>query len=375
MKILHIIDSDGLYGAEVMLLTLMEEQKAMGLSPVLCSIGTKNILEKPLEQEAQIRGLIVKKFRMANGPNFLGAWEIIKYAQNEHFDLMHAHGYKGNILFGFIPKRLRKIPLITTLHGWTSAVGSLKMKFYEWLDARSLTHVDAVVVVSKAMLADLKLNYRNGMNVSVINNGIPPLDFNSFQQPAHDPVLSFCNKGFTVGSIGRLSQEKGYHFLIEAICNLVEGGLNIRLVILGEGSERRSLQTLVNKRALNHCIILPGYKDKARYYIPHFDVFVLPSLTEGSPITILEAMQAGTPIIASEVGNIPEILDYGNAGITVKPSDSQPLADAIALIYHHSTVGKELAQKAKTIVTSKHSSKIMARKYQQVYEQTLIAYS
>ena len=368
MKILHLIDSEGVYGAEVMLLTLMEEQKVMGLSPVLCSIGTKNILEKPLEQEAQLRGLIVKKFRMANGPNFLGAWKIIKYAQNEHFDLMHSHGYKGNILFGFIPKRLRKIPLITTLHGWTYIGGFKKMKLYEWLDAMSLTHVDAVVVVSKAMLADLKLNYRNGMNVSVINNGIPPLDFNSFQQPAHDPVLSFCNKGFTVGSIGRLSKEKGYNFLIEALYTLVERQLDIKLVILGEGPERKSLEGLIHKLALNHTVILPGYRNRARNYIPNFDVFVLPSLTEGFPITILEAMVAGIPIVATDVGSVPEMLEYGRVGIVVKHSESQSIADAIALIYNNKTLGKELAAKAKMTSASRHSSKTMALQYSLIYE-------
>lgn len=148
MKILHIIDSGGLYGAEIMLLSLAEEQVGQGLEPIIASIGEPGIKEKPLEIEAKKRGLRVKRFRMRPGPNFLGAVEILRFARQEGCELLHSHGYKGNILFGLLPRCMRQIPLIGSLHGYTSTTGFNKMRVYEWLDSLSLRFLDQVVLVN-----------------------------------------------------------------------------------------------------------------------------------------------------------------------------------------------------------------------------------
>ena len=127
MKVLHVIDSGGLYGAEVMLLNLMSEQVAMGLEPILASIGDPGITEKPLETEAIRRGLPVKVFRMRPGPNVWGALKILRFARSELVGLLHSHGYKGNILFGLMPRMLRRIPMVATVHGWTWTGGISRM--------------------------------------------------------------------------------------------------------------------------------------------------------------------------------------------------------------------------------------------------------
>ena len=106
MRVLHIIDSGGMYGAEVMLLNLVEEQIRQGLKPVIASIGDNQTGEKPLEIEAHKRGFPLKIFRMRPGPNFIGAWKILNYAKSIDCNLLHSHGYKGNILFGFLPKKI-----------------------------------------------------------------------------------------------------------------------------------------------------------------------------------------------------------------------------------------------------------------------------
>ena len=131
MKILHVIDSQGLYGAERVILSLMLEQGAMGLETHLCSIGNRNAGEKAIETEASRRGLRVRKMRMRDGPNIAGGLAITRFARREGFDLLHSHGYKSNILLGFIPKRLRGIPLVSTIHGWTSTQRFSKIGLYD----------------------------------------------------------------------------------------------------------------------------------------------------------------------------------------------------------------------------------------------------
>jgi hypothetical protein len=116
MKILHIIDSGGLYGAEVMLLNLVAEQIKLGLDPTIASIGEKHIGEKPLETEALKRGFKLRKFSMYPGPNYPGALKILRFAHGAGIHILHSHGYKGNILFGLMPRKIRNLPLIATIH-------------------------------------------------------------------------------------------------------------------------------------------------------------------------------------------------------------------------------------------------------------------
>ncbi|HIK58852.1 MAG: glycosyltransferase [Verrucomicrobiales bacterium] len=369
MKILHAIDSGGLYGAEVMLLSLVGAQIKLGLDPTICSIGEKNISEKPLESEALKRGFKLKKFRMRPGPNVFGALRILQFARREHFDVIHSHGYKTNIFFGFTPKKLRKIPWIATLHGWTNQSLLTKMRVYEWLDAKSLKFSDAVILVSEMLLSNPKLKHKSLNNLSIVSNGIPPLD--EKEPIRHDRrVADFCRQGFIIGTIGRLSPEKGFKYLIKAIASLKTSIPEIKLVILGEGAERNSLEKLVAELGLKKNILFAGYKSNGRSYLSLFSLFVLPSLTEGLPIAILEAMLSSTPVVATRVGGIPDVLEGGEAGVLVKPGDSQALISAI--LSRYSDIGKEhvknSTKRAKELVERYYTSDKMALKYCKIYQ-------
>ena len=389
MKILHVVDSGGLYGAEVMLLSLIDEQIKLGLDPTIASIGEKHIKEKPIETEALKKGFKVKKFRMFPGPNIAGALKVLKYAERNGFDLLHSHGYKGNVAFGFMPRKFRKIPLVSTAHGWTSTKGLTKNRIYEWLDTLSFKFIDAVVLVSNTMKSHPRLKSLNGNNIHVIPNGIPipdstvtqfndstthpfnqsPIQFNnSTNQPFDKEIEAFCSKGFTIGSIGRLSTEKGYKHLVGALGILIKEGIDARLVIIGEGYQRYYLEGLVDELGLSGRVMLPGYRDNAKQYIPRFNAFAISSLTEGLPITLLEAMQAKVPIVATDVGGIPEVLQNGTAGVLVQSSDSNEFAEALARLYHHAQWARELTNIAYKTAVTDFSSQKMAEQYLDIYQ-------
>lgn len=368
MKILHVIDSEGIYGAEMVLLNLMEEQKKLGYDPWLCSIGSKKVSEKDLEREARKKSLKVKAFRFRNGPNMFGAYKILAFAQHTKFDIIHSHGYKSNILLGFIPRAIRKIPLIATIHGWTNTRTLSRMKIYEWFDLKSLKRIDAVIAVSQAMLSNPKFA---GMNVLVINNGILSQNAKSLPISADDPIRTFCKSGFIIGSIGRLSEEKGHKYLINAFKLLLEKKRDVKLVIIGEGPERQCLEDHARKLGIVEHLFLPGYISNAWFFIRFFNVFVLPSLTEGMPITILEAMQAGATIVATEVGGVPELLGYGAAGFLVKPKDDKALADAIESTWQQPGTCADLSNNARMLFGSKYSREMMAEKYREIYDKVI----
>jgi glycosyltransferase involved in cell wall biosynthesis len=374
MKILHIIDSGGLYGAEVMLLNLMAEQVKLGLEPVLVSIGEHHNEEKPLEKEARRRGLQVKTFRMLPGPNIAGALRVLRYARQNRFDLLHSHGYKGNILFGFIPGKIRRLPMVNTVHGWTWTGGMTRMMIYEWLDSMSLAFMDRVVLVNEAMKDHARLRKRSRLAVEVVANGIPVEslpDSRADKMELNLEILDFCREGYTIGAIGRLSQEKGFDVLLEAVAGLVTEGRDVRLALLGEGGLRGRLEDKVKALGLGQRVLMPGYVKSAGNYLSYFKLFVMPSLTEGLPIVLLEAMRAGVPIAASRVGGIPNVLDEGRAGLLLEPGNVEALKRGIAEVIMNPAEAEQRLHAARKRVREEFSSRIMAEKYLEIYRRVV----
>ena len=369
MKILHIIDSGGLYGAEVMLLNLMSAQLAMGLEPVLVSIGTPGCPPKFIEVRAREKGLRVLPWRMRAGLNFRGARSLCRLAREEGASLFHSHGYKGNILLGLLPFIGRTIPVVTTLHGWTWTGRFNRMMLYEWLDALSLRRVDHVVVVSQQMLRYRRLESLPSRHRSVIPNGIDYSACDKQEEAALPPAdLAFIAKRFTVVAVGRLSPEKGFSLLIDAIGELVLEGCDLQLLLLGEGGLRENLTAQASAMGIADRVRLPGYVEQVPLYLRQCQLFAMPSLTEGLPMALLEAMFTKIPILASRVGGIPEALMDGKAGLLVEPGQQEQLKQAIRLVYDLPNDSSEMVQRAKQHVQAEYSAWSMAERYRDIYE-------
>ena len=370
VKVLHVIDSGGLYGAEMMLLSLMEEQVRMGLEPLLASIGDHASLDKPVEVEAEKRGLSVRRFRMAPGPNLLGALEILRYAWAMGVDLLHSHGYKGNILLGFLPRFVRRLPMVATVHGWTCTGKANRMMVYEWLDGLSLARMDCVILVNPAMKDHARIRNRAGLAVEVVENGIA--EMGEVTDAELDPdIVDFCKDGFVVGAVGRLSPEKGFDLLLEAAAGLAAEYSDLRLVILGEGVLRAQLEERVSELGLQHRVLMPGYVNDGRRYFHLFDLFAMPSLTEGLPIVLLEAMQSGVPIVASAVGGIPRLLAGGDCGLLIESGQVEPIRKGIRRLMSDQETAREAAKAAQQRVSENYSSDAMARGYHAVYRRVV----
>lgn len=365
MKILHVIDSGGLYGAESMLLTLTEEQRQLGHDPVILSIGTPNESEKPLESEAIRRGLSVCPWRMRAGLNLIGGYRILRYAQDGGFDVLHSHGYKGNILLGIFPYRFRQLPLVSTLHGWTSLEASSRMAIYQWLDCRMLRRSNAVVLVSPLMKNDARIKICRIANIQTICNGI------SIQEgriaDVDLTIKKFCDEGFIVGTVGRLSPEKGIDVLIDAMAVLSVRHPDMKAVLLGEGPSRAALEKKISDAGLTDKILLPGFRRDAKNYMRYFDVFVLPSLTEGLPIVLLEAMASRVPVVAASVGGVPEVIGRSEYGLLVEPNDSTGLVNAVDKVYTGEIPVYDLVNRAYQRLHEHYSSKQMAVSYLALY--------
>jgi glycosyltransferase involved in cell wall biosynthesis len=361
------------YGAEQVLLDLCAEMRELGHSPVIASIGAGTCSEKPLERAARERTLDVIAVRMAPGPNPRGALRLARLARDAAADLIHTHGYKGDILLGFLPRSWRPVPLVATVHGYTDVDWTSRMALYSRLDRLALKRFDRVVLVHEAMSQTAGLNRLKAPLVRVVENGIPISRQEEVSKAALDPaIVRFChNRPLIVGAIGRLSKEKGFDILLRAASEVLRQTGAGGFVIFGDGPERSSLEQLSRELGLAEHVLLPGYRGEARKYLGLFHVFVLPSRTEGLPITLLEAMSASVPIIATKVGGVPRVLDDGLGGVLVEPNDASGLAEAIMTLLENHESAAALVAHSRAQVDARFSSRAMAVRYLDVYREML----
>lgn len=350
----------------------MNQQINSGIECLLGSIGEEFDTEKRIEVQAKACGLPVYPFRMRNGLNIKGALAIAGFARENRVDIIHCHGYKANILMGVLPRRIRKIPYIVTIHGWTSSKSIEKMVAYEWLDALIANRADCVVAVSEMITRKWKVRIA-GLKPVVINNGIPCLDFIGGEKS----IIKRLNEAggghdnFFLGSVGRLSREKGFDLLISAVAGVVNKGHKISLALLGDGEERSSLERQVEALCLQGKVHFLGYVPDAYKYLKYFNAFVMSSRTEGFPITLLEAMQAEVPVIATAVGGIPEMLGGGEFGRLVPPEDVSSIICSIEEAISSRETSLARAKRAKTRVHENYSVNIMEKKYMKCYKSIL----
>lgn len=360
----------------MMLIGLAAQQQKMGASVVIGSIRKPALPEKPLEQEARKRGIPVRLFEMKPGPNLLGAYEILRYAQHNKFDVIHSHGYKTNILLGLLPRFFRRIPFVSTLHGWTSTGRWTKMRVNEFLDSISLRFVDRIILVNQGMLDKKEIQALPRNKISIINNGIDihPANVNcEFKDESQEKKINnFCSDGVIITSIGRLSVEKGYNYLIEAIaCLRNEYDLDVKLLLIGDGRLRTALQQQAETVGLKDSFLITGYLKNARSLIASADIYAISSLTEGLPISLLEAMASGTPIVATAVGGIPHVVNNGTDALLVPFQNVPAIVQAIKKLIDDPELAQRLAVSAEAKVNQHYSSRKMAEEYSTIYSDVI----
>ncbi|MDC4205468.1 MAG: glycosyltransferase [Candidatus Manganitrophus sp.] len=367
-RVLHLIDSAGLYGAEKVILSLLNELRDSNYPGILGCISELRGKTPEVGIEAQRRGLPVRYFVMKRGLQLDGINEILQYVRSEGVDIVHSHGYKPNIMMSLV--LLRKFGLVSSVHGWAKQTGNFKTKSYEFLDGLSLRRMDRVVAVSQAVVDDLDRRGLKGHRVRLIYNGIEPLS------DGHIPNVQVLREhyglgpdDYVIGAIGRLAPVKGHEYLIQAMASILPQIPQSRLLIAGEGSLRDPLQGLIEHLGLAKRAKLIGYVHNVRDFLSLIHVYVLPSLSEGMPISLLEAMAAGKPVIATSVGGIREVIQTPDIGVLVPSCDPQALANAVTTMYRDGQWAEQIGKMGRETVIGRFSSRSMADQYITLYRE------
>jgi glycosyltransferase involved in cell wall biosynthesis len=363
MKILYIITQADGGGAQNYVLTLA---KYFGGTIAAGSEATELF---DAAKNLQLTTYNLQHLKRAINPlnDFLGAWEIRRLIENEKPDIVHLNSSKAGILGSFASIGL-KTKIIFTAHGFifNEPMGSAKKNFYLAAEKLASGYRDYIITVSDAdKNSALANNLISPNKVGTIHNGIGQIDFLNKQQARTD--LKLPDDKIIIGTLANFYKTKGLDVLIDAVALLDEDiQSKIQVVIIGDGSERKNLEFRIMNYELGNCVKLMGKIPDASKFLKAFDIFVMPSRKEGFPYAILEAMAAGLPIIASNVGGMPEAL--GNAGMIIKPEDPKALANAIKYLVGDNEKRNELSRTA--LQRSKlFTEAIMLEQTQEIYRQ------
>ena len=275
-------------------------------------------------------------------------------------DVVHTHGYRPDVLDAGVARRLG-IPTVTTVHGFTG--GRWKNRFYEWLQCRAFRRFDAVVAVSRPLAVELERGGVPAARIHEVPNAWRPLA-PALDREAARRALGLPPDAFVVGWVGRLSHEKGPDLLLEALLQVHD--LPLVVSIIGSGIMRVALQTQARALGLNGSLRWHGTVPEAGRLFAAFDVCVLSSRTEGTPMVLFEAMAAGVPIVATRVGGVPDVVSSAEAAL-VPSDDPVALAAGIRAVYRIPAAARARAAAARARLERDFSVAPWLDRYETIY--------
>jgi glycosyltransferase involved in cell wall biosynthesis len=260
--------------------------------------------------------------------------------------------------------------MVKTEHGLPEPMTSglvhmWRNRFYSLLDVAASRIAGATICY---VTEDLRASYRKahaGLPTKVIPNGVESMERSRFSRPAE-----LRKEWFNLLVVGRLDTVKGHHIAVEA---MAKEGLSpdIHLHVVGLGPREQELRALAHSFGIADRVHMLGFRRNVYDYIAHCNVLLMPSLHEGLPYTLLEAMALGTPIIASRVGGLVEVIENQSTGLLIPPRDVTALAQAIVRLRQEPQLSHQIGENARSLQHARYSLLTMGTLYLSVYRNLL----
>lgn len=366
IHVLHLIGSTGLYGAERWILALMRAADLNRVQFTLINLVDRKGKTSEVVGAARSGGLAALDFYTGGVYNPLAALRLAHWAKQQKVHIVHGHGFKSDAI-GLLAARLAGCRAMTTPHGW-SLEKDWRLEFYEKLDRFLFRFMDAVCPLSPELEIDLR-DWVCPSALRLIYNGV---DIEEVQaaQPATKPRVD----SYVIGYIGRLIELKDLSTLLAGVRILRDEPTEIRLLVIGDGPQKTDLQTLTARLGIKDRVEFLGFRPDPVAFLKLFNVFVLPSLSEGIPRCIMEAMAAGVPVIASDIPGNRTLVSHEETGLLFQPGNPYDLADKISSLMNDPARAVSMADRGNRKVKDEYSSHRMTREYTALYEQLLADY-
>ena len=354
IKILFVHQNLEIGGAETLRKYVLSSIDRERYCPEICCIEGRGAIGGELHDAGHRVREIGKKITLLNSPVIV--WRLYNLIRRNRYDVVHASLFYANF-FARIAGILTKTPLlIIEEHGiykWKD-----RKPLFVWAD-RILSRFTHKIICCSDSVRDFTLTQERvaEKKFMVIKNC---LDFDSFaileSKGAIRKTHSLNPAETIIGVVGVLREEKGHLYLVEAVNILSKKHKNIRLLVIGDGLLCDTLKKLVNRLGIDKRVSFLGWRLDIPRLLKAMDIFVLPSTSEGLGISLLEAMYSEVPVVATNVGGIPEIIQDGVNGLLVPPRNSALLAEAIERLILDREYATKLATKGREIVVKDFSA-------------------
>jgi glycosyltransferase involved in cell wall biosynthesis len=367
MNVLHLISSGGMYGAERVAITLSQCLNDTGHRSTIAAFQNRHKPNLEVLRAAEAQRISTRVLQCDGRFDASAIKRLRQIVRDDNVDIVHTHNYKAD-LYAYVALRSSSTALMATCHTWYD--NDVVVRMYGALDRFILRRFARVVAVSPSVADRLRRAGVGEEHIRTIDNGIEVGRFASGK-----PILreQFPNADCLVGVVARLAPEKGIRFLIEAAANVRVHCPGALFLIIGDGPEHRALEELVRNDGLSDLIVFLGKRDDMPDVYASLDVVVQPSLNEGLPMTLLEAMAAGNAIVATAVGAVPTVIEDGSNGILIPPADTPALTNAITMLVQDPERRLRLGRTARRVVEARFSDARMTCDYHAVYRELLSA--
>ena len=244
---------------------------------------------------------------------------LIQLCKKLRVTVWHSHDYKTDLL-GLLLRRWLPIKLVATVHGWTNE--TVRTRFYYHVDQWCIKRYDQVIAVSPKLVDHCQQLGVDPERLTYIPNAIEVEDYGRYRTPAAARAdMEIAADRVILGTVGRLSKEKGVDRAISTLARIRRDIPTAELHIIGDGPQRSDLESLSKKLGVADGVRFWGWQPQVNHFYEIMDLLLMPSHTEGLPNVALEAMAIGVPVAATDVGAVRELLDDGRCGVILDPLD------------------------------------------------------
>lgn len=360
-NVLHLCESSDTGGAESVLINLVENLDKNRYRSLVCLLSD-GWLKHQLEKR-KIETVVIPQPRSFD---VLWVFRVYRLLKDRDIHLMHSHEFATNVYASFL-SRITGIPVVATAHGKNYYVEKWRRRMaYRFVARRS-----AMVAVSYDLKRFLAQRVAiPASSIRVVHNGID-LSRYAIYEGKHvvRTELGIRADQHVIGTVGNLFAVKGQIYLLRACQEVARAFPSFVLLVAGEGEQLSILEKEASDLGIADNVKFMGFRDDIPSLLQAVDVFVLPSLSEGLPLSILEALSLQKPVVATNVGGIPEIVEDGTTGYLVPPRNPEALAEKILLLLRHPEIAANVGQAGRKKVEKDFGLEKMVREYQSLYEE------
>ncbi len=356
---LQLVNGFAIGGGEMKVLELVQRLDKSRYNITVCSVGQGGPLEAEFRKTVERVEIYDKKISF----DFSLVTKVARLMKEQEIEILQTTLFYADII-GAYAAYLVKVPVVVS---WEPVTGPFAFRHY-WSYKVAIQKIDRVVAVSEdirqRVIRERKLPPEK---VMTIHYGVDLEKFAPEDQELTRTDIRVSNDHLVLGTVARFDHSKGHKYLIDAAPEIVRQFPNVRFVLVGDGPLRQEIEQQIEQLELSDYFVLLGFRRDVKQLLGLFDLFILPSVSEGLPNAVLEAMACSNPVVATAVNGVVEVIEEGSTGYLLPPRNSARMAEAVIKMLASPQNMKEMGRKGRERVTNHFSVEQQINKFEELY--------